>query len=488
MRIFFIIIISIYIGVLTTTAQSSFYFSYGTSEDELLLNATVDYNNNVIIVGRVGDRATINYDPLILKVSPDGSFITKRLAKPDSNFYAQTVNLLPDSSYMITGIYGDSLRLSYDHLWVCKLDTNLEVIFEKSFNLIGESIYTSLSIEYAMYDNANNIVIVGGKNYGDFADMLLIKLNLAGDTLLTKTHPFQFEQRIIDFSCIPNSNDYLGISGLIGMHNYGPVRFDSVFNIIDIKHFPSVIENKGTSDKWINDTTYMYSCLSISQEHENMINVYHIDTAMYLHKSVELDKKDTTDYPAWRTSMAYANDSTVYVGGFINLMDFYPTAPNAIEIYLLDKELNILGYKEYGWDANYDLWGMLETSDNGCLLYGNVRTEDNTTESDVYIRKVIRDEFDITTSILSTNFKKTYSKAWPNPANEILFIGLVNLETTFVDISIFSLAGKKMTEQRVFGIGNTLEINVHTLPSGTYIYKLISPKDIVISGKFIKTN
>jgi len=477
--------------MLLVNAQNSFEFTFGTNEDELLLSAVEDYNNNVILVGRIGNRSIIDNDPLIIKVSPDGSYLTKRLAKSDTNGFFQTINLLQDSCYLLTGIYSNSVGLDYDYFWVCKMDTNLNVVFEKSYHLADGNIYTGLGFEYSINDNENNIVVVGVRCYEQFTDMLLIKLNQDGDTLFTRTHHFQFGQRITNITCIPGSNDYLGIVGLIGIanNNYGPIRFDSAFNILNIKHFynSTGICNKGTSDHWINDTTYMHSCLSI-KDHERRIMVYNIDTAMRFHKSLELDKPDTSDYPAWRTSMAYANDSTIYIGGFTHILEFYPTDPNAVEVYVIDTGLNLLGYKEFGWDANYDVWGMVETSDDGCLLYGNRRTEENTTESDVHIIKVLREDFDITTTIKETNINNIYSKAWPNPASNKLFIKLFDMDAAYLDLRIFNLSGREMTRRRVFGDGNVLEINVQPLSPGTYIYHISSGDGQIISGKFIKTN
>ena len=477
--------------MLSVNAQHSFEFTFGTNEDELLLSAVEDYNNNVILVGRIGNRGTVDFDPLVIKVSPNGTYISKRIIREDTNGFFKTINLLHDSTYLITGMYSNSIGFGYDNLWICKMDTNLNVVFEKSYNLIEGSIYTGMATVYSLIDNENNIVVSGSKSYEQFTDMLLIKLNQEGDTLFTRTHHFQFGQRITNITCIPGSNDYLGITGIIGIanNNYGPIRFDSVFNILNIKHFyfSTGIQNKGTSDHWLNDTTYMHSCLSI-KDHERRIMVYNIDTAMRFHKSLELDKPDTSDYPAWRTSMAYANDSTIYIGGFTHILEFYPTDPNAVEVYVIDTGLNLLGYKEFGWDANYDVWGMVETSDDGCLLYGNRRTEENTTESDVHIIKVLREDFDITTTIKETNINNIYSKAWPNPASNKLFIKLFDMDAAYLDLRIFNLSGREMTRRRVFGDGNVLEINVQPLSPGTYIYHISSGDGQIISDKFIKTN
>ncbi len=483
------ILLFLILQVLFVNAQHSFEFTYGTNEDQQLFNAIEDYNNNIVLVGKIGDRSVNDYNPLIIKVKPNGTYISKKIIREDTNGFFQTINLLQDSTYLLTGSYGSLNGVNLENLWVCKMDTNLNIIYEKSYNLVEGSMYSGVAVNYSLIDNENNIVLAGYKNYEQFGHIMLIKLNQEGDTLLTRTHHFQFGQTIMNISSIPNTNDYMGIAGLIDMHNYGPIRFDSVFNIIDIKHFyfSTGIENKGSSDHWINDTTYMYSALSIV-DHENRIVVYNLDTALRYHNNLVLDKTDTIDYPAWRNSMAYANDSTVYIGGFICSIEFYPTHPNAIELYVIDTGLNLLGYKEYGWDANYDVRGVIATSDDGCLIYCNRRTPDNTTESDVYIRKVLREDFDIITTIKEVDINNIYSTSWPNPVSSNLFIKLFNTEATYLDLRVLNMSGKEMTRRRVYGNGNVLEINVQPLSAGIYIYHISLGNGQVISGKFIKIN
>ncbi|MCF6318630.1 MAG: T9SS type A sorting domain-containing protein [Proteobacteria bacterium] len=481
--IFFLLI---YLAALLARGQNSFEFTYGTDEDELLVSAIEDFSNNVVMVGRIGNRNPYDYDPLILKVYPNGNYITKRLVRADTNGFFQTINLLQDSSYLLTGVYSDTSGVGYDHFWVCKMDTNMNVVFEKSYLFADGNIYSAFGVVYSLVDNENNIIVVGVKNYEQFTDMLLIKLNQQGDTLLTRTHHFQFGQRITDISCIPGSNDYLGIAGLIGLssNNYGPVRFDSVFNILDIKHFPIHIKNKGTTGHWLNDTHYLYSCLSI-EDQERRIMVYNIDTSMNFSNELLLDKPDTSDYPAWRTSMAYANDSTIYVSGFVHTLAFYPTIPNAVELYLIDTGLNLLGYKEFGWDANYDVWGMVATSDDGCMLVGNRRTEDNTTESDVHIIKALREDFEITTDVVELAPDNILAKAWPNPATDYLFIELNNVGSNEFHFQIFNLEGKLFTSRNMSNTGNVLKVNIQTLTKGYYIYRITTGKH-VLTGKFFK--
>ncbi|OFY50719.1 MAG: hypothetical protein A2W85_14030 [Bacteroidetes bacterium GWF2_41_31] len=465
--------------------QNSFEFTYGTTEDELIISAIEDFSGNVIMVGRIGSRINGDYDPLIIKVNPNGDYYTKRLMRSDTNGFIQSINLLEDSTYLLLGIYSFEMGVGYEYLWVCKMDTSLNVLFEKSYQLVDGNMYSGFAVGYSIVDNDKNIVIVGSKGQ-IHDDLCLIKLNQEGDTLMTRTPQYQFSQEVKNLTTIPGSNDYLVIAGNFNLHNYGPVRFDSAFNILSIKSFYSKMSNVGTSDHWINDTTYMYSCFNIINS-ERDIRVYTIDTAMRFYKQLTLGKPDTSDHPAYRTSMAYANDSTVYIGGFIQKIEFYPTNPNPVEIYLIDTGLNLLGYIEYGWDANYDVWGMVATADNGCLLYGNRRTEANTTESDVFVLKVLREDFDIITTVHESIMAPDCSTSWPNPVRDKMFIQLPVSNLSNLELRIFQLSGREVVRKHVNGVGNILEINVQPLSSGTYVYQIIR-EGVTTSGKFIKTN
>lgn len=170
---------------------------------------------------------------------------------------------------------------------------------------------------------------------------------------------------------------------------------------------------------------------------------------------------------------------------------FYVTTPNVWELYVIDRELNLLGYKEFGsGDANYQLWGMLPTSDMGCLLYGTRYSDENGNEYDIHIVKVRREDIEISISPITATkeiLQEINYKAYPNPAYHTLNIPLKEYSVLESKrLQIFNIKGKKITDRNINGEGNVLQVNVNSLNPGMYLYRIISKDKNLLSGKFIK--
>nr|NQU90716.1 T9SS type A sorting domain-containing protein [Bacteroidota bacterium] len=476
-------------------SQYSFEYTIASDEDETFYNGIEDNNNNIILTGRIGNFDSQDWDPYILKIYQNGDTMSKRIMSADTSGWFQTVELLNDGNYLFLGQSAIQNGSDFDHLWVCKMDTALNIVFQKAYKMTTD-FYFSASYSISFTDSDHNIVLSGGVRYYTVFpnyhwDMAFAKLNQQGDTLLTKIHHNEFEQRIFDISQIPNTKDYLAIAGNFGYYNFGPVRFDSAFNIIEIKHFYNNILNLGNC-KWLSDTSYLFATIyHYDTKDENQISIYKIDTALNYQQQLTVGKIDTADYPAWRQSIAYANDTTIYIGGMEMYIGFWVTTPNVLELYVIDRELNLLGYKEFGsGDANYQLWGIMPTSDMGCLLYGTRYSEENGNEFDIHIIKVLREDIEISISpITATNemLHQMNRKPYPNPAYHTLNIPL-NEYSGLEDkrLQIFNINGKKVTDRYLCGDGNVLQVNTTSLTPGMYLYTIHSNGGKSSSGKFIK--
>ncbi len=244
--------------------------------------------------------------------------------------------------------------------------------------------------------------------------------------------------------------------------------------------------------EWLTDTSYLFATMnSYNTKNENEIGVFHIDTSLNYQKHLVLGKADTADYPAWRQSIAYANDTTIYIGGMQMYVGFWVTIPNVLELYVIDRELNLLGHKDFGsGDANYQLWGILPTSDMGCLLYGTRYSEQNGSEFDIHIIKVRREDIEISISPITATgemLRQINGKAYPNPAHNILNIPLKGYSGAGNKrVQIFTINGKKITDRNLGREGNVLQVNVGTLAPGMYLYTIYSAAGKPLTGKFIK--
>ncbi|MCD4665714.1 MAG: hypothetical protein K8R68_10640, partial [Bacteroidales bacterium] len=58
--------------------QNSFEIFIDSDEDEVINDGVEDNNGNIILVGKIGDRIIWEFDALVVKVFPDGEYISRR--------------------------------------------------------------------------------------------------------------------------------------------------------------------------------------------------------------------------------------------------------------------------------------------------------------------------------------------------------------------------------------------------------------------------
>lgn len=475
--------------------QYSFELTIASDEDETFYDAIEDTNADIVLVGRIGDLYNLDWDPYILKIYPNGDTMSKRIASADTNGWFQNIELLNDGNYMLFGKCITGTDIDYDKLWLCKMDTALNVIFHKTYNVLSAP-YTRCHFSRSHTDTDHNIILSGGVSYdsdqrNENGDFIFVKCNQQGDTLLTKTQHFEFGQQMYDITQIPNTTDYLGVGGFIDMHNFGPIRLDSAFNIKQIRHFYSQISILGCMH-WLTDTSYLFAaCNYVFGSDEQQVGTYIIDTALNYQKQLILGKIDTVEYPAYDHSIGYVNDTTIYIGAQQIHPSWWITRQNVLELYVIDRELNLLGHKDFtDPDARLFLNGILPTADMGCLFYGARCAEENQHEYDVKIIKVLREDIEIEISPITVTSELVHqinAKAYPNPAREVLNIPLsknIGLENT--RIQIFDMNGKKISDRLLNGQGNVLQVSLSTLRPGMYFYTILSKGEKPVTGKFIK--
>ncbi|MCD4664265.1 MAG: T9SS type A sorting domain-containing protein, partial [Bacteroidales bacterium] len=464
-----------------------------------------DNNGNIILVGKIGDRIIWEFDALVVKVFPDGEYISRRFERGDTVSFLNEIILLDDGNYMALGSYSKEGNFNErDHFWICKLDEELNTVFEKFF--VVNEFYHSVAASHIFNDDKNNIIIAGIANYfhppnpTTMYDLMLIKLNQEGDTLLTKYHHYYGIQRAYELTQIPNSSDYLIIGGdfddILSSAEY--IRVDSAFNIISFKNIPDYIcpdislGSQGSSDYWVSDTSFIYSAsFSYPDKNETTVSAFVIDTNANLLQELYFDNPDTIEYAAWKNSMAYVNDTTIYIGGFQTYMNPWLNHPTILQLYIIDKELNLLGSKDFGGDANNELIGIMPVSDGGCLMYATrFDNEQGIPERDIRLIKILREDIETSISPMTATKEVLLQydyKPYPNPATQFINIPLIECTThKNKRISIFNINGKKLVDREIKGEGNVLQVDIHSLPPGIYLYHITSNGKEAVRGKFIK--
>ena len=480
--------------------QLSFEIALDSEEDCIIWEVATDNNGSVIGVGIIGSYIGFNYDAFLLKIEPNGNFITKRFDLPDTISMFSTINVLPDGNYFVKGSYSiENNAQERDHLWIVILDQELNILSEKTY-MIKEPYVGYGTTACSIIDNDGNIVLaaIAGEESSNektiFADFVFYKFNQQGDTLLSKYYHYIWDEWPYELRQIPNSDNLMLIEKSTHYNGHDELLFlDPDLNILDVNQFGNEdtgISGNLSSDCWVSDTSFLlsgYNSIFMGTYYEPYIGVYYVDTSAVFHQELILNKIDTADYPAKKNSMAYANDSTIYIGGYQTWIDLWSTEPTVVELYVIDKNMNLLGYKELGGDANYNIWGIIATDDNGCLIYGNRYDNDSVPERDVHIWKVLREEINIITELSESKEKVLDIKVYPNPVIDNVNILLhKNSDWDNLTLSIFTLKGKKVFQKQINGDGNLLNANLQNLISGLYIIRITYFNQIIYSQKIIK--
>lgn len=484
--------------------QHSYEFTYKTSDDEELFEGIQDNEGNFVLCGRIGSYM-YQYNPLIVKVSPDGEFITKRFFSSDTLGYFKLATQTPDGNYLFFGRYGLNDWDVYNYLWVVKTDRNLNTIFQKSY-YIEDSLYHSCNLDQFCFDSDSNIVVAGIRFMKaastEFSDLWMIKFNIDGDTLFTKTpQHIMYNQWAQELTLVPSSGEYMVIGGRFDSFTSRVelFRMDSLFNKTGFTNIPKNPPNKyisgpqASSDIWLNDTVFLLSTTANDtvgkRVDDSSLGIFAVDTAGTIHNQLILGKPDTTDYAAHYNSMATVNDTTIYIGGYVSYLSFFPEQPSVIELNLIDTALNLLGYQQFGGDAMYRLNGVIPSSDGGCLMYATrYDYQVNNNERDIHIIKMQREDMELITKIFSSNDNSEKGIAFPNPAHEQLNIPLQNFSGGTGRIVIYSIDGRKIFDKRMEFSGNQIFIDTNPLPEGMYIFEVRQNSQVLQSGKFLKSS
>lgn len=483
------------------TGQQSFDFLYATTADNIILNSVVDQDGNAILVGQIGEAAfNGSLDGFVMKLYPDGSYMTKQFELSDYNNSFHSVVVLDNGNYMILGSKGDTNHIYYrKYFWVLTLDQELEVLSDKAYEI--DDSYTGVGPTMkAILDNEGNIVIAGHvlervNEYQYFGDYVLYKLTQQGDTLLSRYYNFPYTQAADELMKIPESDHLLLLGDRITTNAIPSVLIlDSemeILNSYSFQIYPSPLSQRLSAAKWLNETDFlMAGTRQLPDERyiDNYIAVFRMNTSAELFEELMLTVPDTSIYRAWNRSITEVNDSTIYVAGFQAFADIF--TPNAVYLFLIDSQMNLLGRKSfYIGDDQYQVWGTLAMPDNGCLMtISKMRTSDQGyLERDVYIRKYLREDFEIITSVEDYPLNKTVAKAWPNPADDLLHISLEGLEAgQDFRLRMYNTAGQKYLDKALTVSGNTVQCRIDVLPVGTYVYKIEVDNQQLLSGKFIK--
>ncbi len=473
-------------------SQSTFEIVIDTDESFFLHQSEIDPDGSVLVTGLIWTFGSTESDAVVFKISPEGDYQMKRFDYGDTLCLLNTVNILNNGNYFLTGHLSLEGNISIrERLWCLILDSDLNVLVEKTYDIRQPYISFS-SFQNTMVDNTGRINLSQSVlDSTNRRDLSFYKFSQSADTILSQCYQFPLNEYSYDFTIIPESDNYMLLEASSIYNGHPEVMIlDTNFNILEINQFGDDELFSGLrmcTDYWQSPEIFILCAKDSYDRNDDYIGVYSFDLEANMLQELILNKIDTADYTAKHQSMSYANDSTIYIGGYENILGFWILEPTIVELYLIDNQMNLLGYKELGNDASYELSGVVATNDGGCLLYGERFNNPHLNEYDPFFWKILREDIGIITTIRNVKDENNRFNVFPNPVSDAVNITIPgNLVNTKLMISIFSNNGKKMYEETIVANGNLISTNICNLKPGLYGLVISHKGKTVYSSSIIK--
>jgi hypothetical protein len=432
-------------------------------------------NGQFIIVGMRILQPGI-YAANIMKIDAYGNLLHQNILRFNGNSSRLlSIIQLSEDQFVLSGV---TYPGTAGNIWICVMDSSLNVIAQKSYILGTYSLYSSkMKLDYQ-----NNILVFGRIDSLGTPYSFIFKLTPDMDSIYCRIYD---EQWSIGQDLIERS-DHKGYYFLAIGFNLGSgkiLSLDPDFNIEKITILNDEIGDHGTL-KLFNSTHFMVCALKApTNSMSYKIGVQLYDTTFNLIHYSYYGKTDTSEYPALIKSLDFSDPLSVFIGGTSNMFQYeFVRADNWYRLNNIDTAFNLKWERFYGGDGCYALYGILATHDGGCLMYGTLWDYHNNPDYTRYLRliKVSKD------GLLSDENGKPGVKAqevilYPNPGTDRIIVesALKNLIVSFFDMTGNCVVKKS--------IQSTVEsLDVSELSTGIYFYQVKCGDKVVESGKWIR--
>ncbi|MGB4095655.1 MAG: T9SS type A sorting domain-containing protein [Bacteroidales bacterium] len=453
--------------------QINFENTYGGIHRDIGYSVQQTNDNGYIITGvtkSFGDSTSDNV--YLIKTDENGDTLwTKTFGdiNDDCGFSVLQTN---DNGYIVVG----SNRISIDtvYMYIIKTDINGDTLWTKTLT-------SRYNFGYSVQQtNDNGYIIVGetkdNYNYGCESDVYIVKINENGDTLWTRTYGGPYEgtlnNDIGQFVLQTNDNGFIIAGGTekwgySGWKNIYLIRTDINGDTLWTKTYGEtceVCENWAFSMTKTNDSGYVICGY-----------IQNYDT---YGKDVYIMKIDSIGNQQWYKtyggiyddvgrSIYKTNDNGYIITGYTESFGV-----GNCDVYLIKTDINgdILWARTYGGAENDVGYSVQQTNDNGYIISGSTRSFGDGS-SDVYLIKT--DENGNIEFINNFN-KKISLDIFPNPNNGTFTIQLDEAHSN-VSIYVYDLNGRIVySKNGLFDQLNTEIIKLPDVSDGLYYLHLSS--------------
>jgi len=480
------IIISLFfiINCQQTKAQSTFNKIFKDSlSDHCVRDAVETIDGGFVLVNLKESYNPIATSSELVKLDRNGNVLLKNEIKFEglpSGFLS--ICNYSETEFLLSGFIRSGM---FTNLWLCIIDTSLNVLQSKSVPIHGYNLYHG-----RIFKNHNGDFIC----FGTLEDTTSYKQNYA---FAYKFSPDLDSLRLKVFSDywawgldLIERNDwrgyyFIGIGFVAGGSSEKIITLTEEFDMVKSTNLPDIsnMSNISYSDQkhLIATGERIYDWPSTEKRD---IGVLRYDTLFNLLQSKAFGKKDTEDCPGFTKNIAVSSLNSISIGGTanINFSAIYANQPSWFMLNNVDTSLSLKWQKFFGGDGYYTLWGMIPTKDSGCLMYGTFWDYQHIAEYVNYISviKVNKDGLLLGVDGEPSTLMKDVI-IYPNPGNDHIW-AMTQLPETSIEFC--NITGKTVLTQPLLP-GRT-QINTSELTQGMYIYRVFNKTRQIQTGKWIK--
>ena len=458
-------------------------------------------------------------DGLILKVGKDGQYTDRKVHHPGMTLQYHSAIQLDNGNYMVFGICDDSLRdpMFQRYLQVDVFNDKLEVVSSMTYSVEDEN------SDY-FYDSNWSYIMksILSKNGTAILACRPTKYitNPSISYYLSRPRFYEFDEaggllKMVDdnekvthieeiFYAPHSDNLMMAVHGVFPPNDgFGVYVVDPQLDVVarqDFYHlqggpYSDPVGNLRCEGRWIDDECVIYE-VSKTRSSGNSGNtfyyntLYKLDSALNVHAELRLPPYDSCTWSPEGTTTAYINDTTIFALTSC-CFDLFSEDVRQLNVILVDKDLNLLGRKVVKED-NVMLSSNTAPAafnDGGCLAM--VRFWNGSDyQGEPFMRNMLmkfrREDIEITWDVVNESETKPMDVAYPNPTASSINIPIDETLSNDARIQIFDAKGMKCLDGEVGDTGNLITLDVHNLDAGLYVYKIVSGKRELTSGKFVK--
>ena len=459
---FSISILQAQVDTLWTKTFGGIYTDFGYS-----IQQTID--EGYIITGSTySSFGAGKYDAWLIKTNASGDTLWTKTFGEFGSDYAYSVQQTADEGYILTGSKGTFDGNGSD-VWLVKTDVNGDTLWTKTFF----SYYSTNCGQSVQQTEDEGYIIVGYTESWDYSngEVWLIKTNASGDTLWTKT--FGGSQREYGNSIQQTVDKGYIITG--STHSFGAggsdvwlIKTNASGDTLWTKTFGGSSIDGGNYIRQTIDEGYIITGYTHSFGAGNY-DVWLIKT------NASGDTLWTKTFGGKGEDWGYAGQQTLDEGYIITgYTSSFPAGDRDAWLIKTNADGDTLWTKMFGGGDNDDGYSVQQTSDEGYIISGCTASS-GSGDYDVWLIKtssavnsVYEDNSDITSDYdLHQNY--------PNPFNPSTTIEFDMPTSGFVSIKVYNIMGQEITtlvDKELLPGNHKVEWNPQNLSSGIYFYKL----------------